>query len=200
METQPLAKEPEVAPHTTPVLVPQSSPPSPKPTRPFRERRPPKRFESETSLLAGGRRYFYRGKLPVQLLPPPSLISGCANLGRRQSGGRGEGGRGEKDAPSLSPHIGHRYPEWGGGGGEAMQDPDSLIHLVILYTKYPPSFRGKPLTSGHIIGYVVSIWRSNIGDLALVSHALTAFTLCLHCFLILLFTALLCSFIPHRSV
>ena len=43
------------------------------------------------SLLAGGRRYFYGGKLPVQLLPPPSLISGRANLRRRQNGERGGG-------------------------------------------------------------------------------------------------------------
>ena len=51
------------------------------------------------------------------------------------------------------------------GSAEFSTDPDSLIHLVTLYTKYTPSFRGKPLTSGHITGYAVSIWQSNISDL-----------------------------------
>ena len=62
------------------------------------------------SLLAGGRRCFYHEKLPVQLLPPPSLISGRANLGRRQNGGRWGKGTGlflflPAPLPFTSPHF-----------------------------------------------------------------------------------------------
>ena len=42
---------------------------------------------------------------------------------------------------------------------------DAQCSWVTLYTKYSPSLRGKSLTSGHIMSYISSSWRSNTSDL-----------------------------------